>query len=171
MPEGTRIVGLSGNDITGINCVEASEGGFSGQFKILYPAESIEGQSGSVQLTFTCDSYKYASSTPPARRWTSTGTSRTICATQTPWSPWRRTPTAPTAGRRRLKSPRSPAPRRNPPPAGCGSLSWRAGTEIPLSGAVFEVVGPDGDTIGSFATDANGEIQIRRPFRAITHHL
>ena len=60
VPEGTRIVGLSGNDITGINCVEASEGGFSGQFKILYPAESIEGQSGSVQLTFTCDSYKYA---------------------------------------------------------------------------------------------------------------
>ena len=58
------------------------------------------------------------------------------------------------------EEPEEPGTPEEPAAGGLRIVKLEAGTEIPLSGAVFEVVGPDGDTIGSFATDANGEIQI-----------
>ncbi len=58
------------------------------------------------------------------------------------------------------EEPEEPGTPEDPAAGGLRIVKLEAGTEIPLSGAVFEVVGPDGDTIGSFATDANGEIQI-----------
>lgn len=39
-------------------------------------------------------------------------------------------------------------------------IKYEAGTTIPLPGAMFEVVGPDGATVGTFTTDSNGKIRI-----------
>ena len=39
-------------------------------------------------------------------------------------------------------------------------LKYETGTEIPISGALFEVIGPDGDSIGTFVTNGDGRIEI-----------
>ena len=39
-------------------------------------------------------------------------------------------------------------------------VKYQAGTTIPLSGALFEVITPSGDTLGTFVTNYNGEINI-----------
>ena len=51
-------------------------------------------------------------------------------------------------------------PEDEPDETGLRILKYETGTELPLSGARFEVIGPDGDSIGSFVTDGNGEIFI-----------
>ena len=59
VPEGTRIVDLNNQDITTIT-TEGTGDGYAGQFKVLYPADSIQGETGSVQLSFSTNVYKYA---------------------------------------------------------------------------------------------------------------
>ena len=39
-------------------------------------------------------------------------------------------------------------------------IKYETGTEIPISGARFEVVGPDGDSVGTFVTNGDGRIEI-----------
>ena len=46
------------------------------------------------------------------------------------------------------------------PDTGLRILKYETGTEIPISGALFEVIGPDGDSIGTFATNGDGRIEI-----------
>ena len=46
------------------------------------------------------------------------------------------------------------------PETGLRILKYETGTEIPISGALFEVIGPDGDSIGTFATNGDGRIEI-----------
>ena len=66
VPDGTRITDMNGQDITQVKVSNTGDG-YSGQFKVLYPAASVEGRSGSVQLTLSADVYRYAvySTTPP----------------------------------------------------------------------------------------------------------
>ena len=59
VPEGTRIVDMNNRDITTIT-TEATGDGYAGKFKVLYPLESIEGETGSVQLSFSTNVYQYA---------------------------------------------------------------------------------------------------------------
>ena len=59
VPAGTKIVDMNNREIDVIT-TEATGQGYSGQFKVLYPAGSVEGQSGSVQLSFRTNVYKYA---------------------------------------------------------------------------------------------------------------
>ena len=47
-----------------------------------------------------------------------------------------------------------------PPETGLRIIKYETGTEIPISGALFEVIGPDGDTVGTFATNGDGRIEI-----------
>lgn len=58
-----------------------------------------------------------------------------------------------------------------PDETGLRILKYETGTELPLSGARFEVIGPDGDSIGSFVTDSNGEIYIPLLKTSITPSL
>lgn len=55
VPEGTRIVNMDNQDITTIT-TEATGDGYAGKFKVLYPLESVEGKTGSVQLSFSTTS-------------------------------------------------------------------------------------------------------------------
>ena len=59
VPVGTRITDMEGRDLTQLE-VSNTGNGYSGQFKVLYPAASVEGQSGSVQLTLSADGYQDA---------------------------------------------------------------------------------------------------------------
>ena len=47
-----------------------------------------------------------------------------------------------------------------PPETGLRILKYETGTEIPISGCRFEVIGPDGDSVGVFVTDGDGRIEI-----------
>lgn len=58
VPSGTRIVNMDNQDITTIT-MEGSGSDINGQFKVLYPLESVEGQSGSDQLWLSANTYQY----------------------------------------------------------------------------------------------------------------
>ena len=47
VPEGTRIVDMNNSDITAITTSNTGNG-YAGKFKVLYPAEAVEGRTGSV---------------------------------------------------------------------------------------------------------------------------
>ena len=47
-----------------------------------------------------------------------------------------------------------------PPDTGLKLIKLEKGTDTPLGGAIFEVVGPDGATVGTFATGSDGTVTI-----------
>ena len=59
IPAGTRIVDMDNNDITTITTSSTGDG-YAGKFKVLYPASAVAGKTGSVQLSFVTEVYKYA---------------------------------------------------------------------------------------------------------------
>ena len=117
---------------------------------MLYPAESVEGESGSAQLSFRTDVYKYA-------------VYYAVCAEKDEYGNIQNyvVDTDPTTEMRlSAYSSYASQPETDTPETGLRIRKYETGTDTPLSGAQFEVIGPDGDTIGTFATDGNGEILI-----------
>ena len=149
VPEGTRIVDLNNQDITTIT-TEGTGDGYAGQFKVLYPADSIQGETGSVQLSFSTNVYKYAVFYAVCQEKDTYGnlqnyvvdTDPTVTMNLSAYSNY------------------ADNPEDEPDETGLRILKYETGTELPLAGARFEVIGPDGDSIGSFVTDGNGEIFI-----------
>lgn len=156
VPAGTRIVDMNNNDITTLTTSGTGDG-YAAKFKVIYPAESVEGQTGSVQLSFSSDVYKYAIFYAVCAEKDKYGeiqnylvdTDPTITMPLSAYSNYADEPT-------------------ETPETGLRILKYETGTEIPLSGALFEVIGPDGDTIGTFSTDHNGEILI--PLKKVGNH-
>ena len=58
VPDGTRIVDMDNKDIATITTSGTGDG-YGGKFKVLYPASAVAGKTGSVQLSFTTNVYKY----------------------------------------------------------------------------------------------------------------
>ena len=59
VPEGTRIVDMNNNDITKIR-TSPNGASYAGQFKVLYPKDSVSDQTGTVQMSLHANVYKYA---------------------------------------------------------------------------------------------------------------
>ena len=59
VPAGTKIVDMENQEITKIS-MEGAGMDINGQFKVLYPADAVAGQTGSVQFTLCADVYQYA---------------------------------------------------------------------------------------------------------------
>ena len=59
VPEGTRIVDMNNNDITKIR-TSSHGASYAGQFKVLYPKDSVADQTGAVQMSLHANVYKYA---------------------------------------------------------------------------------------------------------------
>ena len=59
VPAGTKIVDMNNNEITDVT-TEPTSDGYAGQFKVLYPADSVAGQSGNVQLSLSALVAQYA---------------------------------------------------------------------------------------------------------------
>ena len=149
VPEGTRIVDLNNRDITTITTKDTGDG-FSGQFKVLYPAESIQDKTGSIQLSFSTDVYKYAVFYAVCQEKDTYGNLQNYMVDTDPT----------TTMDLSVYSYYADNPEDEPDETGLRILKYETGTELPLSGARFEVIGPDGDSIGTFVTDGNGEIFI-----------
>ena len=149
VPAGTRIVDENNQDITSIKA-EWMNNGHGGTFKVLYPVESIQGQAGSVQLSLNCEVYAYAVFFASCLEKDEYGNLQNYVVDTDPTT---------TLNFNAISS-YADTPEKDPPDTGLRILKYETGTEIPLSGARFEVIGPDGDSLGIFITQDDGRIEI-----------
>ena len=149
IPAGTRIVDMDNNDITTITTSSTGDG-YAGKFKVLYPASAVAGKTGSVQLSFVTEVYKYAVFYATCAEVGKYGQLQNyMCDTDTT-----------TTMKLSTYSNYSDGGEVEPPDTGLKITKLEKGTDTPLSGAVFEVVDPDGATVGTFATGADGTVTI-----------
>ena len=149
IPAGTRIVDMDNNDITTITTSSTGDG-YGGKFKVLYPASAVTGKTGSVQLSFVTEVYKYAVFYATCAEVGKYGQLQNyMCDTD---------PT--TTMKLSTYSNYSDGDEVEPPDTGLKIIKLEKGTDTPLSGAVFEVVDPDGATVGTFATGSDGSVTI-----------
>ena len=149
VPAGARIVDMNNKDITTITTSGTGDG-YGGKFKVLYPAAAVAGKTGSVQLSFTTDVYKYA-------------VFYAVCAEKNKYGQLQNymCDTDPTVTMRlSTYSNYSDGGEVEPPDTGLKIIKLEKGTDTPLSGAIFEVVDPDGATVGTFATGSDGTVTI-----------
>ena len=149
VPAGARIVDMNNKDITTITTSGTGDG-YGGKFKVLYPAAAVAGKTSSVQLSFTTDVYKYA-------------VFYAVCAEQNKYGQLQNymCDTDPTVTMRlSTYSNYSDGGEVEPPDTGLKLIKLEKGTDTPLGGAIFEVVGPDGATVGTFATGSDGTVTI-----------
>ena len=149
VPAGARIVDMNNKDITTITTSGTGDG-YGGKFKVLYPAAAVAGKTGSVQLSFTTDVYKYAVFYATCAEVNKYGKLQNyMCDTD---------PTV--TMRLSAYSNFSDGEKPEAPDTGLKLIKLEKGTDIPLSGAIFEVVDPDGATVGTFATGSDGTVTI-----------
>ena len=149
VPAGARIVDMNNKDITTITTSGTGDG-YGGKFKVLYPAAAVAGKTGSVQLSFTTDVYKYAVFYATCAEVNKYGKLQNyMCDTD---------PTV--TMRLSAYSNYSDGGEVEAPDTGLKLIKLEKGTDTPLSGAVFEVVDPDGATVGTFATGSDGTVTI-----------
>ena len=149
VPAGTRIVDMNNKDITTITTSGTGDG-YDGKFKVLYPAAAVAGKTGSVQLSFSTNVYQYA-------------VFYAVCAEQNKYGQLQNymCDTDPTVTMRlSAYSNFSDGEKPEAPDTGLKIIKLEKGTDTPLSGAVFEVVDPDGATVGTFATGSDGTVTI-----------
>ena len=148
VPEGTRIVDMNNQDITTIT-TEGTGDGYAGKFKVLYPLESVQGETGSVQLSFSTNVYKYA-------------VFYAICQEKDQYGELQNyvVDTDPTVTMRLSAYSNYSDDTTIEYETGLRIIKYETGTEIPISGALFEVIGPDGDSVGTFVTNGDGRIEI-----------
>lgn len=149
VPAGTRIVDMNNKDITTITTSGTGDG-YDGKFKVLYPAAAVAGKTGSVQLSFSTNVYQYAVFYATCAEVNKYGQLQNyMCDTD---------PT--TTMKLSTYSNYSDGGEVEPPDTGLRIIKLEEGTDTPLGGAIFEVVGPDGATVGTFATGSDGTVTI-----------
>ncbi|RHQ84543.1 hypothetical protein DWX95_01670 [Butyricicoccus sp. AF22-28AC] len=149
VPAGTRIVDMNNKDITTITTSGTGDG-YDGKFKVLYPAAAVAGKTGSVQLSFSTNVYQYA-------------VFYAVCAEQNKYGQLQNymCDTDPTTTMKlSTYSNYSDGEKPEVPDTGLKIIKLEKGTDTPLGGAVFEVVGPNGATVGTFATGSDGTVTI-----------
>ena len=149
VPEGTRIVDMENKDITTITTSGTGDG-YAGKFKILYPASAVAGKTGSVQLSFTTDVYKYAVFYATCAEVDKYGQLQNYMCDTDPTVTMRLSTYSNYGDDIDVEL----------PDTGLKITKLEAGTDAPLSGAIFEVVGPDGATVGTFSTRSDGTVTI-----------
>ncbi len=149
VPSGTRIVDLNNQDITTVTTKNTGKG-YDGQFKVLYPADSITGESGSVQFTLRAKVYQHGVYYATCAEVNKYGKVQNyICDTD----PTRNADLS-------AVSKYGAEPTVDNPDTALEIIKVEEGTNVRLAGAVFQVVGPNGDQIGSFSTGNDGRIML-----------
>ena len=150
-PSGAKLLDMNNNPVSTLKIDDATYGndGYSWSVKVVYPKSSVEGQTGTCRLsmrstvvqyeiyfakTLERDKYgniqEYMLDTDPHAKITGSAVSSYSDTTITERD------------------------------TGLLIRKLETGTEIPLSGAVFEVIYPNGSTVDSLVTDGSGEIYI-----------
>ncbi len=149
VPAGTRIVDMNNRDITAITTSDLGNG-YGGQFKVLYPVDSVAGKSGSVQFALRTNVYRY-------------GIYYAVCAEKDKYGNLQNymcdtDPTTPMA----LSglSSYSDSSTTVKIETGMKIIKRETGSDRLLAGALFEIIDPNGATVGTFATNEDGEINV-----------
>ena len=151
VPKGTRIVDENNQDITAVTTSPTGDG-YAGKFKVLYPADSIEGESGSVQLSLAADVAQYAAMFAICQEKDKYGNLQNyICDLDNS----RHLELAAVSS---YNSPAGEDP--IPDETALKIVKLEEGTGLPLEGAVFSVYDPEGRKVGSFSTQADGTVTI-----------
>lgn len=149
VPQGTRIVDENDQDITAVTTKWTGDG-YGGKFKVLYPADSIEGESGSVQLSLTADVAQYAAMYAVCQEKDKYGNLQNyICDLDNSRHMVLAAVSSYTGGG-------EPDPKET----ALKIVKLEEGTKIPLEGAVFSVYDPEGRKVGSFSTSPDGTVII-----------
>lgn len=149
VPNGARIVNMDNQAVTSI-AAEGTGDGYAAQFKVLYPAESIQNQSGSVQLTLSASVAQYAAMYAVCRETDKYGELQNyICDLDNNV----RLNIAAISNYYDGQAP-------DPEETALKIVKLEEGTGIPLEGAVFSVYDPEGRSVGSFSTRADGTVVI-----------
>ena len=157
VPEGARIVDENNQDITQVKVSNTGDG-YKGTFKVLYPEDSIAGQSGSVQLSLSADVYQYVVFYALCQEVDQYGNLQSYLCDTDPKVSLLRNAISNYSDTDEPDDPDEPTP--PPSETALKITKYEAGTTVTLSGATFEVVGPDGDTIGVYTTPESGSITI-----------
>ena len=149
VPEGTKIVDMNNNEITAVT-TEGTSDGYAGQFKVLYPAESVAGQSGNVQLSLSASVAQYAAMYAVCQEKDQYGNLQNyICDLDN-------------NARLDLAAVSSYTDSAEDVPGETllKIVKLEEGTETPLEGAVFSVYDPEGRKVGSYSTGPEGTVLI-----------
>ena len=157
VPEGARIVDENNQDITQVKVSNTGDG-YKGTFKVLYPEDSVAGQSGSVQLSLSADVYQYVVFYALCQEVDQYGNLQSYLCDTDPKVSLLRNAISNYSDTDEPDDPDEPTP--PPSETALKITKYEAGTTVTLSGATFEVVGPDGDTIGVYTTPESGSITI-----------
>ena len=157
VPEGARIVDENNQDITQVKVSNTGDG-YKGTFKVLYPEDSVAGQSGSVQLSLSADVYQYVVFYALCQEVDQYGNLQSYLCDTDPKVSLLRNAISNYSDTDEPDAPDEPTP--PPSETALKITKYEAGTTVTLSGATFEVVGPDGDTIGIYTTPESGSIAI-----------
>ena len=157
VPEGARIVDENNQDITQVKVSNTGDG-YKGTFKVLYPEDCVVGQSGSVQLSLSADVYQYVVFYALCQEVDQYGNLQSYLCDTDPKVSLLRNAISNYSDTDEPDDPDEPTP--PPSETALKITKYEAGTTVTLSGATFEVVGPDGDTIGVYTTPESGSITI-----------
>ena len=157
VPEGARIVDENNQDITQVKVSNTGDG-YKGTFKVLYPEDSVAGQTGSVQLSLSADVYQYVVFYALWQEVDQYGNLQSYLCDTDPKVSLLRNAISNYSDTDEPDDPDEPTP--PPSETALKITKYEAGTTVTLSGATFEVVGPDGDTIGVYTTPESGSITI-----------
>lgn len=149
VPDGTKIVDANNNEIIAVTTQPTSDG-YAGTFKVLYPASSVEGQSGNVQLSLSAPVAQYAAMYAVCQEKDKYGELQNyICDLDN-------------NVRLDVAAISSCANGGEPGPdeTALKIVKLEEGTELPLEGAVFSIYDPEGRKVGSFSTGPDGTVVI-----------
>ena len=149
VPEGTKIVDANNKEITAVTTKYTSDG-YAGTFKVLYPAGSVEGQSGNVQFSLSAPVAQYAAMYAVCQEKDQYGDLQNyICDLDN-------------KVQLDVAAVSSYADSGEPDPdeTALKIVKLEEGTEIPLEGAVFSVYDPEGRKVGSYSTGPEGTVLI-----------
>ena len=149
VPAGTKIVDMDNNEIAAVT-TEPTGDGYAGQFKVLYPASSVQGQSGNVQLSLSAPVAQYAAMYAICQEKDKYGELQNyICDLDN-------NVRLDLAAVSAYSDSGEPAPDET----ALKIVKLEEGTEIPLEGAVFSVYDPEGRKVGSYSTGPDGTVTI-----------
>ena len=154
-PNGAKILDMDNNEISALNIRNATYGsdGYSWQVKVVYPASSIEGQTGTTKLTMRSTVVQYAIYFAKTLERDKYGNIQEYMLDTDP-----HTPITGSAVSNYAPGTSTTIPDEPDGVTGLRINKLETGTTTPLAGAVFEVLYPDGSSVGSFPTNSSGQI-------------
>ena len=158
-PAGARILDMNDQEISELTMSTYTfADGHKGQCKIVYPASSVEGQTGTVQLNMNTVVVQYQIYYAKSLQTDQYGNIQDYMLDTDPYLPMEGSFIS-----RYSAEPDVPDGPDDPPSSsetGIKVIKLEAGTQNPLEGAVFKVTGPDGTTVGSFSTREDGTFTV-----------